>query len=171
MSYRITLPPVSFEFERWEYRNIKRLLPRIGIYEIVDDLGRVIYVGKSINLPSRLSDHINGAKFAHEIKRIRVRQVVDLQALDIYETHAINIHKPIHNRDKVYRPSPELLAQLKYEYMAACDDVEIYRDHVADLLEEEPCTLRNIDLRIAKDALAEARSRRNSIRQKISRIV
>lgn len=171
MSYQITLPSVCIEFERWEYRNIRRLLPRIGIYEIIDDLERVIYVGKSINIPSRLSDHIHGAKFAHEIKRIRVRQVNDLQALDIYETHAINIHKPKHNRDKVYRPSLKKLMQLRYEYMEACDDVEMYRDQIHDLLSEEPCTLRNIDLEITKESLAEAKSRRNSIRQKMSRIV
>lgn len=171
MSYQVTLPSVCIEFERWEYRNIKRLLPRIGIYEIIDDLERVIYVGKSINLPSRLSDHIRGAKFAHEIKRIRVRQVDELQALDIYETYAINIYKPVHNRDKVYRPNPELITQLRYDYMDACDDVEMYRDQVADLLDEEPCSLRNIDLKLAKDSLYEARVRRNYIRQKMDKIV
>lgn len=171
MSYQITLPPVSIEFERWEYRSIRHLLPRIGVYEIIDELERVIYVGKSTNIPNRLTDHIRSAEFAHEIERIRVRQVTELPALDIYETHAINIHTPKYNRDKVYRPSPEKLAQLKYEYMAACDDVEMYRDQVADLLGEEPCTLRDIDLQIAREALLEAKIVRNSIRQKTARIL
>ena len=169
MTYYVELPPVTVVFERWEYVNYRAELPLVGIYEIIDEMGRVLYVGKSTKIANRLADHIRSATFSHEINRIRVRQVDDLQALDIYETHAINVYKPIYNRDKVYRPSPEVLAQLKYDYMAACDNVEMYRDQIEFLTEEEPCTLRDIDLEIAKGSYREALHIRKYLRQKLGR--
>lgn len=151
MTYYVELPPVTVLFERWEYVNYRSQLPKVGIYEIIDELGRYLYVGKSTNLPNRVADHIRSSPFSHEIKYIKVREVDDLQALDIYETHAINVYNPIYNRDKVYRVSPELYEELKYEYMAVCDDIEIYRDQINYLLQEEPCYLRDVDLEIARE--------------------
>tara|TARA_R110000744_G_scaffold348151_1_gene453675 strand:+ start:1205 stop:1549 length:345 start_codon:yes stop_codon:yes gene_type:complete len=35
-------------------------VPREGVYTIKDEIGNIVYIGESINLPKRLAEHVGG---------------------------------------------------------------------------------------------------------------
>lgn len=129
MSINITLPNVEFKFRRWELPNFRSKLKNIaGVYVIKDDVGAVLYVGKSKNVYLRLRNHRAGdgtsAEFAPLIAHFEVIPVEQPEELDIYETHAINTLHPKFNRDKVFRADAETLAQLRFDAIMASDELE-----------------------------------------------
>lgn len=161
----IVLPEFLFVAERWDFINYKPMLQRKeknrGIYVLFDCADKVLYVGKSRRLYSCVRSHINGkgtsVVFAKHIAKIGVIPVDRLEDLDIYETHAINTLTPKYNKDKVYKTEEELRL-LEFQLTGIAGEVERYRDEIAYLLEEDPCTLRDIDLQHARDELQKYRS-------------
>lgn len=167
MTIHITLPPYKYKFERWEtvnYRHdIKNTIKDRGVYVIFGELGEVLYVGKSRRLFSRLRQHIAKAEFAYEIASIAIIEVDALIHLDLYETHAINVLRPKYNRDKVYRLSPERKYELISGLTDVLDDIEMYRDQIYELSQEEACSLRDADIAIAREGLTVSLRERNRI--------
>lgn len=83
-----------------------RALPLLpGIYMMRDDLGNIIYIGKSKALKQRVSSYFNGSKKPNKVVRM-VRHIVDfevhytdteLEAL-LLECRLIKHYQPIYNR-------------------------------------------------------------------------
>jgi excinuclease UvrABC nuclease subunit len=83
------------------------LLNRKGIYFLYNYDGELLYVGKSVNLYSRISQHIAGhgrsSLFNRDIYRVDIYFVEDDFSREIYETYAIHRFSPLYNVDKQFR--------------------------------------------------------------------
>ena len=63
-------------------KNILKNLPHSpGIYQFFNDSGEIIYVGKSINLKSRVNSYFNGKSKLNFAKKLMVEQIVDIQTI------------------------------------------------------------------------------------------
>jgi excinuclease UvrABC nuclease subunit len=107
MSINITLPEPSLSMKFGDIRkNYDNLNEKGGVYLLYDVNDRLLYVGKSVNLYSRINQHITGhgksAQFSDLIFRVDV--IVERDALfrEIYETYAINTLFPPYNASKLF---------------------------------------------------------------------
>lgn len=94
------------------------------IYFFYDTNKNLLYVGKTTNLPQRISAHFSKAIMSTDTwkKNVDLTNIVVYRCttntdLEIYETYFINKYKPLHNKDKVYYDSatfelPELKPNL-----------------------------------------------------------
>ncbi|MEK4970697.1 GIY-YIG nuclease family protein [Cytobacillus sp. FSL R7-0696] len=123
----VSLPEEIIQFKRWELVNyryeIETKARNKGIYVLRGKNDKVLYVGKSIRLYKRLTDHTTGRgesqRFSHLIEDITVYFVAEDYEIDIYESFAINFFQPKFNRDKVfYRKVDETII---IEYDEACE--------------------------------------------------
>lgn len=73
-----------------------------GVY-VFYDLSKIpLYVGKSINVGSRIRSHSNSSPFFFMADGIRIYSVEDAFMTDILETYLISDLKPEYNIDKTY---------------------------------------------------------------------
>jgi len=78
-----------------------------GIYFLYDDRGDLLYVGKSVNLYSRVTAHVNGKSsntehFHKDISEIECITTDSRLDQDVLETIAINTMFPKYNKDKIF---------------------------------------------------------------------
>ncbi len=87
-------------------QNILRTLPSSpGIYQFFDNKGEIIYVGKSVNLKSRVNSYFNGKSKLNFAKQKMVGKIADIQYIVvnneteslILESNLIKKHKPKYN--------------------------------------------------------------------------
>jgi excinuclease UvrABC nuclease subunit len=102
----INIPEVDLSFSCDQYHEyIEQLKKKSGIYLFYDD-NELLYIGKTVNLYSRLIGHINGSSnlkdVKHNFKRVEVIFINDVVGREIYETYMINTLKPLLNVDKVF---------------------------------------------------------------------
>lgn len=138
----ISLPSNFITFKRWELVNYR---PEIeidarnkGVYVLRDVDNDVLYVGKSIRLYKRLTDHINARgdsqRFSHLIDNITIYFVVEDYEIDIYESFAINHFKPTFNRDKVFYHKVDESVQIRYDEV--CELIDSITEQRDDLKED-----------------------------------
>jgi len=117
----ITLPELKFSryYKVAERKAIDDEIP--GIYLFLNDNYDLMYIGKSINIKSRIYSHLIGTdntqEVKHNFKMFRYAEVKDPVDREIYETYYINLWKPKLNRSKTltYRTS---FFDKKYNIMA-----------------------------------------------------
>jgi predicted GIY-YIG superfamily endonuclease len=149
MTIKITLPTDKLTFKRWELVNYRREITKEngnqGVYVLRDRRRKVLYVGKSMRLYSRLQSHIRSSPFGHKIAYITLYFVDEPYELDIYETYAINLFKPKYNKDKAYYREID-----RRELTARRDELEEFIDE----LRYQRCELKRelYDLRAYFDA-------------------
>jgi DNA polymerase III subunit epsilon len=94
-----TLPPLLDE------RLVKSLPETYGVYVLYDENGNPLYVGKSVNIRSRVLSHFSGDQESAKEQAL-CRQVVDIQAIAtsgelgalLLESHLIKRLQPLYNR-------------------------------------------------------------------------
>lgn len=94
-----TLPPLLDE------RLIKSLPETYGVYTFFDENGNPLYVGKSVNIRSRVLSHFSGDQESAKEQAL-CRQVIDIQAITtsgelgalLLESHLIKRLLPLYNR-------------------------------------------------------------------------
>lgn len=136
MAIQITLPTDSLTFnvgEVSEYNSVFLVKPG-GIYVFYNEEGECLYVGKSVNLRSRIRTRLNKSPFKDEIDSITIYFSSSEAERDIYETYAINEFGAKYNRDKVSKPLPlrsnvDMIRDLTYDI----EELEIRR---ADIIYE-----------------------------------
>lgn len=120
------------------------------IYFFYDSNDNLLYIGKTINLISRLKCH-----FSKEVVKVEPwKELVDKDKiiiyecktctdLDVYETYFINKYHPEYNKDKVYNDTltfelPELEPiSLKQEYELAKEVVEFFNNNCGNSMIRE----------------------------------
>lgn len=86
---------------------IDRLPHRAGVYYLHDDTGKVIYIGKSINIHDRIISHLNSntTKKAIEMKNQIADISFELTGNDLtamlLESHEIKTQRPIYNKSQI----------------------------------------------------------------------
>lgn len=91
------------------------------IYCFYDKEGNLLYLGKTTNLPNRMSAHFSTLMMEKEpwkelvdLSNIKLYRCATRTDLDIYETYFINKFKPLYNKDKVFYDLPTFeLPELK----------------------------------------------------------
>ena len=84
-------------------KSIKKLPQTPGVYIYRDKAGKIIYVGKAVNLRRRVSDYFRGAKdgkttlLVAEIATIEHRETPSALEAMILEANLIKKHQPIYN--------------------------------------------------------------------------
>lgn len=77
-----------------------------GVYKLYDNLGNLLYIGKSKNLRHRVKEHTSGksdlSEHFHKISYVECLFVGDGIQNEILETYLINTLGPIFNKAKVY---------------------------------------------------------------------
>ena len=68
------------------------------IYKHLDNNNNIIYVGQTINIESRQSDHKTHSEWKNEISKIEYAEVTDKLLMDIYERYYISKYNPINNK-------------------------------------------------------------------------
>lgn len=138
---KISLPDDNITFKRWELVNnryeIETKARNKGVYVLRDENGTVLYVGKSIRLYKRLTDHVSGrgpsSEFNQLIDSITVYFVTESYEVDIYESYAINLFKPQFNKDKVFYRKVDDILQIKYdEVCELIDSITCERDELKE---------------------------------------
>ena len=75
-----------------------------GLYMLYDKYNTLLYIGISINLRSRLKNHISGygnsSDFYQHISKMVLYRVDDKTDMEIYESWSIRELRPIYNRAK-----------------------------------------------------------------------
>lgn len=107
MSIEITLPSPSFSLRLGEIKGkYENLYEKAGVYFLFDVEGRLLYIGKSINLYTRINQHIAGhgksVYFSELIFRVNIILESDALFREIYETFAINTLYPLYNSSKAF---------------------------------------------------------------------
>lgn len=76
-----------------------------GVYFFFNDNSELMYIGKTINLRTRICAHVAGSTntrdISHNFKQFCYVEIEDSVDMDIYETWYINIFKPKLNIEKV----------------------------------------------------------------------
>lgn len=142
MAIVITLPEERLRFHYRElYSNKILVRDMAGVYLLYDRKGKLLYVGKSVNLRDRLLDHIKGvgnsSAFFRDIHEILVYFCDDPMEREIYETYLINKLKPVYNRSKVYHA--EKITELEdrvYEIEEELNALRYEKLEIQSLLEE-----------------------------------
>ncbi len=87
-----------------EKLEIKKLPSKAGVYYFKDFDGKIIYVGKSINIKKRVQSHMRnfstkkGITIMETIHTIEFKLTGNETMALLYETMEIKAHRPIHNR-------------------------------------------------------------------------
>ena len=76
-----------------------------GVYQMRDSAGKTIYVGKSVNLKSRVSSYFNGKSSLGPMKRQMVERIADIEIIEtrtgtealVLETNLIKEIRPKYN--------------------------------------------------------------------------
>ena len=83
------------------------------IYCFYDKEGNLFYIGKTTNLPNRMSAHFSTTMIEKEpwkelidLNNIKLYKCATRTDLDIYETYFISKFKPLYNRDKLFYDLP-----------------------------------------------------------------
>lgn len=76
------------------------------VYRFMDDLGNVIYIGRTTNLRTRIQKHFSTGHLPDEcyiatsyIESIKLKSQAEM---NIYEMYYINIYKPKYNKQEKY---------------------------------------------------------------------
>lgn len=77
-----------------------------GVYLLEGKNGKLLYIGKSNDLRGRIRTHLTKNEiYKEECVLIKVYFIESQIDMDIFETYLINVKKPIHNKDKVFKDS------------------------------------------------------------------
>jgi DNA polymerase-3 subunit epsilon len=89
----------NIKFTRYEHHD--HVYVGGGIYRMCDDIGEVIYVGKSVNIHKRMHQHLgkntNTAYFIDEVKKIEFYQEPDPVTQTLLEGIFMAYHRPKYN--------------------------------------------------------------------------
>lgn len=88
------------------------------IYKFYDSDNQLLYVGKTIDLANRLSQHrcyLEEEEWKDDVVRITYIPEDNDCNLEIYETYLINTLRPKYNKDKVYKNSPNFTLDIGEE--------------------------------------------------------
>jgi DNA polymerase-3 subunit epsilon len=95
---------IKYENYLSDHLKIDKIPNEPGVYYFLDKKGKIIYIGKSKRLKSRVRTHLNnfktkkGLAIIEEIDKVRILKTeFDTMAL-LYENMEIKNHKPIYNR-------------------------------------------------------------------------
>src|SRR5690625_497842 len=101
MSINISIDVASFVISRNDVFG-KGYEGLSGVYVLKDAKDVSLYVGKTVNLKSRMMGHRRESDFFREVYDIQFYPVANEFEKDILETYLINELKPIHNKAKTY---------------------------------------------------------------------
>lgn len=106
MTVNVVLPEYE-EFTREAYLKCKGNYSGVsGVYVLLGNYEKVLYVGKSIDIRSRLDKHFSGyrdsERFYKQIRAVRIYRCSNQFYVDVYETYLINELRPEFNRDKMF---------------------------------------------------------------------
>ena len=97
---------IKYENYLSDHLKIDKIPNEPGVYYFLDKRGKIIYIGKSKRLKSRVRTHLNnfktkkGLAIIEEIDKVKILKTeFDTMAL-LYENMEIKTHKPIYNRAK-----------------------------------------------------------------------
>lgn len=76
------------------------------IYKMTDKSNSVLYVGKTIHLKKRLSQHKSTKKWFNEVYKIQYAKCDNETDMNIYEVYYINILSPKYNISENYKKQP-----------------------------------------------------------------
>ena len=68
-----------------------------ALYRCFDKDGTLIYVGMSINIRRRLSQHINKSGWFFDVSEIKISRYIDEEQCRAAEKHAIRTESPKYN--------------------------------------------------------------------------
>lgn len=95
---------IKYENYLNDHLKIDKIPNEPGVYYFLDKKGKIIYIGKSNRLRTRIKSHLNnfktkkGLSIIEEVDKVRVLKTeFDTMAL-LYENMEIKTHKPIYNR-------------------------------------------------------------------------
>jgi len=142
---KIEIPAPNLTFKVFEHTHHYEALNASGLYILKDKEGRVLYIGKSVNVYNRLKQHISGNRrsslFNQDIAIINVIFVYDPFELELYETYAINTMSPLYNIDKHYKPVETektfeidtKISELRDERVSLNEEIVDLREYFDDL--------------------------------------
>jgi hypothetical protein len=87
--------------------DIEKISNKKGVYYLYNKDEKLIYIGKSKNVKSRIKQHLASSRFKAEIFKISYFIVETSVEIDIYETYLIDKFKPIHNVGKTFYKTDE----------------------------------------------------------------
>jgi len=93
------------------------------VYRFINDEGKIIYVGKSKHLKTRVSNHIRKRKWKDEIYQIEVAKCITESDMNVYELYYISKHSPKYNKD--CKTNDELTFELEDLQFNKYEDIEI----------------------------------------------
>jgi len=175
LAINITLPDDKLTFNRYDYKRVREELKtrQAGVYFLYDKDDRLLYVGKTNNLRTRLLQHFRGHDVAKDFYRlidhVTVYFVNNEFEREIYETYAINTYKPLYNTAKAYyhdnsekRTEVELKIR-ELEEEAAEIEEDLFDDGTFDIEYEE-------DVKLLTGAYFHNVKRLREIESKIKRL-
>jgi len=72
-----------------------------GIYILFDEIGDILYIGKTKNLYNTIQEHLLES-WKSEIYKVYIRECKNEADKDILEIQYISRHKPKYNTNKIY---------------------------------------------------------------------
>jgi len=78
------------------------------IYKLLDHYDRVIYVGQSVNVVSRVAQHRSDSKMMYAINRVYYSELKNKAEMNLYEMYYINKYLPRYNTQRLYDGGLEL---------------------------------------------------------------
>ncbi len=140
---------VSFDFPELNTfmpEEIKNIKQKSGLYLLYSNEGELLYIGKSINLKSRLIRHFKGGSnvedYIKEFKKIGCYYIDDELELDLCETYLINTLHPKYNKNK-YVVNKDLKNKEKRSYKKA-QTPPFKKETLVHLRKEKRMTLQQI---------------------------
>lgn len=162
MSVQVTLPePIEISVE--EFKQTKGNYTEIsGVYVLLGQNNRMLYVGKSINIKKRIEKHIIGyrdsERFFKDIVRIRMYLSKNQFYVEIYETYLINELMPEFNRDKSYFSAfVTEMSERTVELDLQVRELKEERESLIDLMQELDREDRDDDEESFGDSLSSVR--------------
>jgi predicted GIY-YIG superfamily endonuclease len=118
MAFSLTLP----ELHTFHPNELKYIEQTSGLYLLYSSENELLYIGKSVNLKSRIIKHFKGGSnvedYADEFKEIECYYIYDELEMDLSETFLINTLRPKYNKNK-YVINKELKNKNKRGYRKA----------------------------------------------------
>lgn len=124
---KITMPSDNMSLKESEALRAPR---RGGIYYFFDRFGTIMYVGKSKDLNRRIREHQRNSHFYIYVHYIKLFFADSELEREMYETYAINKHKPRYNSAKVYEDPDNA------EYVLELDAIDERMDEIEYLIKE-----------------------------------
>lgn len=91
------------------FRDIEHLPTHV--YRLYDQADRLLYVGVTLNLESRIASHISGMPWGGDIHRIEVKEYPNRVLAEAAERAAIDSESPIHNKHRGFANTPAAVAR------------------------------------------------------------